>query len=62
MQWAACTCGVGLVLDAGLVEIVAADGTGVGANGPRPHCHSIPLLDLEPLCWRLATARIFGNP
>lgn len=36
-----------LVLDAGLVEAVPADGTRVGADVPRPHCHGIPLLDLE---------------
>lgn len=38
---------VGLVLDRGLVERVAADGAGVGANIPGPHGHRVPLLDLE---------------
>ena len=36
-----------LVLDARLVETVAADGARVGADVPRPHRHGIPLLDLE---------------
>jgi len=43
------TCGVGLVLDAWLVQVVAADGAGVGTDGPRPHGHGVPLLDLEAL-------------
>ncbi len=38
-----------LVLDAGLVEVVAADGAGVGADGPAPHGNGAPLLDLEAL-------------
>lgn len=36
-----------LILDAGLVEAVAADGARVRADVPRPHRHGIPLLDLE---------------
>lgn len=36
-----------LVLDGGLVEVVAADGARVGADVPGPHRHGIPLLDLE---------------
>ena len=38
---------VGLILDGGLVEGVAADGAGVGANVPGPHGDRVPLLDLE---------------
>lgn len=37
-----------LVFDAGFVETVAADGASVRADVPRPHCHGVPLLDLEP--------------
>jgi hypothetical protein len=43
------TCWVGLVLYAWLVQVVPADGTCVGADGPRPHGHCIPLLDLKAL-------------
>ena len=38
---------VGLVLDGGLVEGVAADGAGIGANVPGPHGDRVPLLDLK---------------
>ena len=38
---------VGLILDGGLVEGVAADGAGVGTNVPGPHGDRVPLLDLE---------------
>jgi len=34
---------VRLVLDAGLVQAVAADGARIGADGPRPHRHRVPL-------------------
>lgn len=34
---------VGLVLDARLVQAVAANGAGIRANRPRPHRHSVPL-------------------
>ena len=44
---AACCGGTHLVLDAWLIEVIAADGAGVCANGPRPHRHCIPLLDLK---------------
>ena len=37
----------GLVLDGGLVEGVAADGAGIGANVPGPHGDRVPLLDLK---------------
>ena len=42
-----------LILDAGLIQIVPADGACVCADGPGPHGHCIPLLDLKPLsrCW-----------
>ena len=42
-----------LVLNAGLIQVVPADGACVGADGPRPHSHCIPLLDLKSLsrCW-----------
>lgn len=36
-----------LVLDGGLVEVVAADGARVGADVPGPHRYGVPLLDLE---------------
>ena len=38
---------VGLILDGGLVEGVAADGAGVGTNVPGPHGDRVPLLDLK---------------
>lgn len=38
-----------LVLYAGLVQVVAADGARVCADGPGPHGHGVPLLDLKPL-------------
>jgi hypothetical protein len=38
-----------LVLNAGFVQIVPADGACVSANGPGPHGYCIPLLDLEAL-------------
>ena len=40
---------VRLVLDRRLVEVVAADGARVGADGPGPHSDGVPLLDLEAL-------------
>ncbi len=43
------TIGVGLVFNAWLIQVVSADGAGVCADGPRPHCHRIPLFDLEAL-------------
>ena len=50
------TRGVGLVLYAGLVKVVPADGAGIGADRPRPHGHGVPLLHLEPLAGSLAFA------
>lgn len=43
------TRGIGLVLYAGLVQVVSADGARVSADGPAPHGHGVPLLDLKPL-------------
>jgi hypothetical protein len=43
------TCGVGLILYTWFVEVVSADGTGVCADGPAPHCYSAPLLDFKAL-------------
>lgn len=31
--------GIGLVFDGGFIERIAADGAGVGADIPGPHCH-----------------------
>ena len=39
-----------LILDAGLVEAIAADGASIGTDVPRPHRDGIPLLNLES--WR----------
>ena len=52
---------VGLVLDGGLVEGVAADGAGIGANVPGPHGDRVPLLDLKA-GWRrgLLLLGLFG--
>lgn len=41
-----------LVFDAWFVEVVSADGTGVGADIPGPHRHGIPFLDLKTWRWR----------
>lgn len=38
-----------LILYAGLVKVVSADRASICADGPRPHRHRIPLLDLEAL-------------
>ena len=38
---------VGLVLDGRLVQVVAADGARVGADGPGPHGDRVPLFHLE---------------
>ena len=38
-----------LILNAGLIQVVPADGACVGADGPGPHGHCIPLLDLKSL-------------
>ena len=45
----------GLVLDAGLVQVVAADRARVRQHVPRPHRHRVPLLDAEPA--RIAAER-----
>ncbi len=58
MIWVSCW--VGLVLYAGLVQVVSADCAGVCADGPGPHSHSIPLLDLEAL-GGLALALLFTD-
>jgi len=41
------TSGVGLIFYAGFIQVVSADGAGVGADGPGPHGDCIPLLHLE---------------
>ena len=41
--------GVSLVLNTGLIQVIAANGTCVCADGPRPHSYCIPLLDFKPL-------------
>ena len=51
---------VGLVFNARLVQIVSANGAGVCADGPGPHGHSIPFLDLEAL-GRLAPALFLSS-
>lgn len=38
--------GGGLVFNGGLIEGVAADGAGVGANVPGPHGYGVPFADL----------------
>jgi hypothetical protein len=52
------TCWVGLVLDAGLVEVVAADGARVCADGPAPHRDRVPLFDLKALAALIGLARL----
>ena len=41
--------GVSLVLNTGLIQVIATDGTCVCADGPRPHSYCIPLLDFKTL-------------
>lgn len=43
--------GIRLVLDAGFVQAIAADGTRVSANGPRPDRHGVPLRVREAHGW-----------
>ena len=42
-------CWIRLVFYAGLIQVVSADGAGVCADGPGPHSHSVPFLDLKAL-------------
>mmetsp|Transcript_16529 Transcript_16529/g.39678 ORF Transcript_16529/g.39678 Transcript_16529/m.39678 type:complete len:232 (-) Transcript_16529:279-974(-) len=49
---------VGLALDAGVHDVIAADGTVVHNDVPGPECDGVPLLDLEPL---LALLRLVGG-
>ena len=49
---------VGLTFDAEVHDVVSTNGARVNLDVPRPQCHRIPLLDLEPfrrrvrLLWR----------
>lgn len=47
----ACGGRIRLVLDAGFVQAIAADGTRVSADGPRPDRHGIPLRVREARGW-----------
>ena len=40
---------VSLTVDAGLHDMVPADGTVVNVDVPGPECHSVPFFDFEPL-------------
>lgn len=65
VNWRSCATSAGqaaqrgfadLVFYARLVQVVAADCTGVRAYCPAPHCHSTPLLYLKALARALAFA------
>ena len=41
------SCGIGLILNTGLIQIVPAYSTGICTDSPRPHSYCVPFLDLK---------------